>query len=99
MEFENGDVVQVKVIPKTRTITVITAKDKDGIDISSRNQNLTGGIYLGMDVPFFVARTSSAGTNSTVITCTCELWRFPYGNGGYYILPRSCKFSYAMSIA
>lgn len=31
-------------------------------------------------------------SGGTTILCECELWRFPDGNGGFYVIPRNCTY-------
>ena len=97
MKFDNGDVIKVLVKPRLRFIELISAEDKYGKDISSRARDLMGGVYLGAADPVVVGITSSNGTSSTVITCTCELWAFADGivNGSKYIIQKNCTFKYS----
>lgn len=37
--------------------------------------------------------TTSSGSGSSTIICNCELWQFPDGNGGYYVIQRNCTYS------
>jgi hypothetical protein len=46
-----------------------------------------GGTYIGSNTSRFTSHFASK-----VITQTCELWRFPDGNNGYYYLQLNCTF-------
>jgi hypothetical protein len=36
--------------------------------------------------------TTSSGSGSSTIYCSCELWQFPDGDGGYYVIQRNCTY-------
>ncbi|MDT0605010.1 hypothetical protein [Thalassotalea castellviae] len=64
---------------------------KDNLQKTSETE---GGVFTGSMSDGNMGGLQTGGYGGHYIHYTCELWQFPDGNGGHYVLERNCILTY-----